>query len=115
MSAYGPALFVTRKDKKPLTKTEQQSIVKLVASAAKTLKLKDDEDKPVAPRFYNYGSYEPNGVGVLLFSGYIYSMMPAHIQQDENQIWELTGKKLGKEIEKTHPKAYTFKCYYVED
>jgi hypothetical protein len=118
MSAYGPALFISRKDKKELDPKEQEKLVSLVKAAAKKLKLKDDEDNAIKPSFYNYGDYEKGGVGVLLYSSYIYSMMPKEVQEDEDNAWKSIGVKLGKEIEKAHAASagvYKFVCYFVED
>ena len=117
MSEYGPALFIVRKDKQEIPPAEQKTLIALVKAAAKTLKIQDDselQDKPVKPRFYNYGTYEKGGVGVLLFASYVYSEMPEEVREVENNFWQKEGKKIGKEIEKAHPKVYTFKCYYVE-
>lgn len=78
---------------------------------AKLVKLKDDDNNPVAPRFYNHDSYEKGGVGVLLFSSYAWGEMPEDIRQDEEQA---ILKKLQKSINKEHPEHYELKCYWVE-
>src|SRR5688572_7222312 len=113
MSAYGPALFILRRDQTSLASdAAQREIVELVAKHAALVKLKDDQGEPVKPRFYDYDNYEKGGVGVLLFSSYAWAEMPEEIRVDEEQA---ILRKLAASIAKAHPKEYELKCYWVED
>jgi hypothetical protein len=115
MSAYGPALFVSRKDKNEISESEQKEILKLVKAAAKKLDLRDDDDSRVSPETYDYGEYEENALSVLLFSSHAYGEMPEEVQADEDEAWKEMGARLGEEIEKQAPGTYVFTCYAVED
>lgn len=54
MSAYGPALFIWRKDGAHLTEEEKATLGTLVIRHTQKLKLEDDEGKPCNPGVYGY-------------------------------------------------------------
>src|ERR1043165_8279804 len=100
MSAYGPALFVSRKDGAQLPEQEQETILRLARAAAVTVRLKDEQRPPAEPRVYDYDGYEPGALGILLYSGYAYGQMPEEIQQDQDEAWEAETGRVGAEIER---------------
>jgi hypothetical protein len=115
MSAYGPALFVSRKDGAPLAELEQEEILRLARAAAVTLRLKDEERAPAEPRVYDYDECEAGAVGILLYSGYAYGQLPEEIQQDQDLAWERETAGIGAEIDRQAPSVYAFVGYGVED
>ncbi len=115
MSAYGPALFVSRKDGAPLPEQEQETILRLARDAAATVGLTDEESAPVDPRVYDYDDYEPDALGILLYSGYAYRMMPEELQQEQDRVWAEQSARVGAEIDRRVPGVYTFTGYGVED
>ncbi len=114
MSAYGPAFFIKRKDKKEIKKSEQEGLLKLVSKIAADLKIKDDEDNIVKPEFYDYDGYENKAISFVMFASYTYAMMPEHIQDDESEVDGETMLKIGEEINKLKPNTYEYQSYYVE-
>ncbi|WP_327003070.1 hypothetical protein OHA72_49650 [Dactylosporangium sp. NBC_01737] len=115
MSAYGPALFVARKDGAEPPPDERETILQLVRAAAAKLRVKDEQGAPARPRVYDYDEYEPKALGILLYSGYAYGQMPEEIQQDQDEDWERQCARVGAEIEREVPGVYTFTGYGVED
>lgn len=115
MSAYGPALFVSRKDGAPLPEEERETILRLARAAAAKVRLKDEQRAPVEPRVYDYDGYEPGALGILLYSGYAYRMMPEEIQQEQDKAWTEQSARVGAEIDRQVPGVYTFTGYGVED
>ncbi len=114
MSDYGPALFVSRKDGAGLSESEQETIFQLVRSAVGALRLKDEEDEPADPSVYDYDGYEKGALGILLYSGYSYGLMPDEIQQDQGRQWAREAARVGVAIEKQAPGVYAFVGYGVE-
>ncbi len=114
MSAYGPVLFVSRKDDEEIPASEQKDLLKLVKVAAKKLEPKDDDGEPVAPETYDYDEYEEGALGVLIYSSDVYGDMPEEVQADEDEAWATMGAQLGEEIERQAPGRYRFTCYAVE-
>ena len=115
MSAYGPALFVARKDGSEIPPEEQDTILRLAVEATAKVRLKDEQRAPAKPRVYDYDEYEPNALGILLYSGYAYRQMPEEIQQEQDIAWESETLRVGAEIERQAPGVYTFVGYGVED
>lgn len=109
MSAYGPAVFLSRRDGAEPTEGERQRVLSLVMEAAARLRLKDENGEPARPRPYG------DSLGVLLYSGYSYGQMPPPIQQDQDEIWTAEGRRVATEVEKAAPGVYTFEAYGVED
>ena len=112
MSAFGPALFARRLDKKEIGQEEADALLELVRRAADDLRLKDDGDDPVEPRRCEG---EPGAVGVLIYSSYAYLGMPEEIRADQDESWKELGQKIVREIERALPNTYSFDCYTVED
>ncbi|MEV0561699.1 hypothetical protein [Dactylosporangium sp. NPDC050588] len=115
MSAYGPALFVSRKDGAAVPPEEQETILHLVRAAVATVRLKDEEGAPADPRVYDYDEYEPLALGVLLYSGYAYGQMPEEIQQDQDDAWTAETTRVAAEVDRHAPGVYAFTGYGVED
>ncbi|WP_238011827.1 hypothetical protein KZZ52_13390 [Dactylosporangium sp. AC04546] len=115
MSAYGPALFVTRKDGAAMPEDEQRAVLALARAAAERLRLRDEEREPAVPDVYDYDGYEPRALGILLYSGYAYGEMPEEIQRDQEETWSGECARVGAEIERQSPGRYTFTGYGVED
>ncbi|MET7396565.1 hypothetical protein ABZS66_24095 [Dactylosporangium sp. NPDC005572] len=115
MSAYGPALFVARKDGAALPEDEQQAVLALARAAAERLRLRDEQREPAVPGIYDYDGYESGALGILLYSGYAYGEMPEEIQQDQEETWSDECARVGAEIERRCPGRYTFTGYGVED
>jgi hypothetical protein len=115
VSAFGPALFVRRLDKKELDDEEQERILELVCRAAEALRVKDDEDEPVEPNRYDCSEMESGALGVLLYSSYVYRQMPDEIRADQDENWAELGQTIGREIERAVPNTYSFDCYAVEN
>lgn len=111
MSAYGPALFLSRRDGTELDEEAQEALVEAVAAATKELGLKDEDDAPLEPTLYDYDGYEPKAVGVLLFSSYAYGAMPEEVQADYAATWEAQGDEIARRL----GEAYDHQCYFVED
>ena len=114
MSEYGPAFFISRKDKKEITKKEQEELLNLTIKIVKELKIKDNDKTIAVPQFYDYGNYEEKAIGIVVFYDFSYGQMPEHIQKDTEAVDQNRIKKIGTKINKIHPKAYNYKCYYVE-
>lgn len=114
MSAYGPALFIKRKDGKEIPEKEQKDLLTLVKKSAKELKIKDEDDKLASPSIYDYGEYEQNSLAILMFSSEFWAQMSEQIKKD----YELMDKnkmfKIGKLIDKKIPDTYQYDSYYVE-
>lgn len=115
MSAYGPALFVSRRDGFGVPKGEWGAILRLVQAAAAVLQLKDERGAPAEPRVYDYDQYETNALGILLYSGYAYGQMPEEVQQDQDDAWAAEVARVGAEVERQVPGVYVFVGYGVED
>ncbi|SNY67167.1 hypothetical protein [Paractinoplanes atraurantiacus] len=109
MSAFGPAIFVSRRDGADVHDEERQRIVDLVREATARLGLKDENGEPARPRLYG------DSLGVLLYSGYVYGQMPEPIQRDQDGLWTAEGDRVTAELEKAAPGIYTFEVYGVED
>ncbi|EGX57277.1 hypothetical protein SZN_23576 [Streptomyces zinciresistens K42] len=114
MSAYGPALFVSRKDGAELSQEERAVVFRLVQSACLSLMLTDDEGEPVRPSDHGYDQEEEKALGVLLHSSYAYAHMPQEIQVEKAEEWEEEGKRVAAEVEKHAPGVYAFTAYGVE-
>ncbi|GIE32597.1 hypothetical protein Ait01nite_056420 [Actinoplanes italicus] len=115
MSAFGPALFVSRADGAAMSEDEQAAVLALVRDAAVRLRLTNDERKPAAPRVYDYDGYEPLALGVLLYSGYGYRHMPDEIRKDQDEAWAALGDRVAAEIDRAAPGLYRCTTYAVED
>jgi hypothetical protein len=115
VSAFGPALFVSRADGTAMPEQEQNTVLQLVRAAVGRLRLTDDERQPAEPRVYDYDGYEPGALGVLLYSGYGYQHMPDEIRQDTDEAWAALGDRVAAEIDKAVPGLYRFTAYAVED
>lgn len=114
MLAYGPALFIWRKDGAHLTEEEKATLGTLVIRYTQKLKLENDEGKPCNPGVYGYDDYEPKALGMVLYGSYTWIEMPKELQIDTEKDNERTALKIGKAIEKELPGLYDFKSYYVE-
>lgn len=115
MSAYGPALFVSRKDGAAVPPGEQEAILLLARSAVAAVRLKDELGRPADPHVYDYDEYEPRALGILLYSGYAYGQMPEEVQQDQEDTWTEETTAVAAEIERQAPGLYAFTGYGVED
>jgi hypothetical protein len=115
MSAFGPAVFISRLDGSELSEAEQQQLVEIVGAACKTLEITTDDGDIAEPSHYDYGGYEDKAVGVLLYSSYAYSAMPDEVREDTDAAWTELGAKIGKEVDKAHPNTYRYESYAVED
>ena len=115
MSAYGPALFVARKDGAEMPPDEQETVLRLVRAAAAKLRVKDEQGAPVRPRVYDYDEYEPEALGILLYSGYAYGQMPEEIQQDQDDAWTAETTRVAAEVDRHAPGVYAYTGYGVED
>ncbi|MEU4161827.1 hypothetical protein [Actinoplanes sp. NPDC026670] len=110
MSAFGPALFVSRADGAPLPEGEQSAILTHIRAATARLGL-----PRAVPRVYDYDGYEPLALGVLLYSEYGYQHMPDDVREDQDRAWADQGVRVGAEVEKQAPGVYNFTAYTVED
>jgi hypothetical protein len=110
MSAFGPALFVSRADGADIPKDERAEILTRIRSATARLGL-----PRAVPRFYDYDGYEPLALGVLLYSEYGYHHMPDEVREDQDQAWADQGRRVGAEVDKQIPGVYRFTAYTVED
>jgi hypothetical protein len=115
MSAYGPALFVSRKDRAELSAEEQATVFELVRAACLRLGVTGDDDDPANPSVYGYDQEEPRALGVLLYSSYAYGHMPDEIREDHEESWQRVGARVAAEIEKQTPGVYAFVSYGVEN
>jgi hypothetical protein len=115
MSAYGPALFVSRKDGAEVPEDEQETLLRLARAAAVAVRLKDEEGAPAEPRVYDYDEYEPHALGILLYSGYAYGQMPEEVQQEQDVAWEEEIGRVAEAVERAAPGVYAFVGYGVED
>ena len=114
MSAYGPALFVSRKDGAALPEQERATVLRLARTAAATTRLLDEQRAPARPRVYDHDGYEPGALGVLLYSGYAYGQLPRDIQREQDEAWAAEAARVGAEIDRQVPGVYTFAGYGVE-
>jgi hypothetical protein len=114
MMEVGLALFVTRVDGEDIPEKERDQIVKLVAKHAKALKIKSNDGGASRPRVYDYGNYEPRGLGVLLHSDSVISMMDGAVRDDHEEMGKANALKVAKAITKEKPRVYKYKAYYVE-
>jgi hypothetical protein len=115
MSAYGPALFVSRRDGAELPEPEQHSVLELVRAATAAVRLRDERGEPAAPRVYDYDEYETGALGVLLYSGYAYGGLPEQIQRDRDASWAAETGRVAAEAERRFPGVYAYVGYGVED
>lgn len=115
MSAYGPALFVSRKDGAELPEQERATVLRLARTAAAATHLLDEQRAPARPRVYDYDGSEPGALGILLYSGYTYRQLPAELQQEQDETWAAEAARIGAEIDREVPGVYTFVGYGVED
>jgi hypothetical protein len=115
MSAYGPAVFVARKDGAGIPVDEQEAVLALVRSAARTLRLADEEGRAAAPRVYDYDECEKGALGVLLHSGYSFGAMPEEVQEDQERLWADECGRVAAEIDRRAPGQYAVIGYGVED
>lgn len=115
MSAYGPALFISRKDGADLSEDEQAMVFRLVQAACRSLSMTNDEGDPVEPSNRGYDKEEKRALGILLYSSYAYAAMPAEIQADEAEGWKQDGAKVAEKVEEQAPGVYSFTAYGVED
>jgi hypothetical protein len=110
----GLALFVSRVDGNDIPEKARDQLVKLVAKHAKALEIESNDGEASRPRVYDYGNYEPKGLGVLLHSDSVISLMDGAVRDDHEEMGKADAMKLAKAIEKEQPRVYTFKAYYVE-
>jgi hypothetical protein len=114
MSAYGPALFIVRHDKQDMPKGEQTKLIALVKKHAKALRCHNVDGGAVRPSIYDYGQYEEKGLGVLLYSTYLFEMMPDDIRKEHEDAAAADALKIGSAIDKEQPGIYRFKASFVE-
>jgi hypothetical protein len=110
MSAFGPALFVSRADGADIPEDERAAILAHIRAATARLAL-----PRAVPRVYDYDGYEPKALGVLLYSEYGYQHMPDEVREDQDAAWSEQGRRVGAEVEKRAPGVYRFTAYAVED
>lgn len=115
MSAYAPALFVSRQDGAPLAEQERETILRLARAAAATVRLKDERSAPVRPRVHDHDGYEPGALGILLYSGYAYRMMSQELQREQDEAWTRQSARVGADIDRRVPGVSTFTGYGAED
>ncbi|MFG2039923.1 hypothetical protein [Dactylosporangium sp. NPDC048998] len=106
---------MSRKDGAAVSEDERETILQLVRSAVGRLRLKNDRREPADPRVYDYDGYEKGALGILLYSGYSYGLMPEEVQKDQDEAWANEGARVGAEIEQLIPGVYAFVGYGVED
>ncbi|WP_127500381.1 hypothetical protein [Actinoplanes solisilvae] len=112
MSAFGPAVFVSRVDGNGLEHGERELLVASAREATVRLGLKDEDGKPARPREHGY---DGGTLAILLHSGYAYRMMPPEIQRDQDEVWVAEGERVAAALERVAPGRYTFVAYGVED
>jgi hypothetical protein len=110
MSAFGPALFVSRADGAAIPEDEQAVILTRIRAATARLGL-----PRAVPRFYDYDGYEQRALGILLYSEYGYHHMPEEIREDQDHAWADQGRRVGVEVDRQIPGVYKFTVYTVED
>ncbi|MBB5868360.1 hypothetical protein F4553_001739 [Allocatelliglobosispora scoriae] len=115
MSAYGPALFVSRRDRAELSEEEQARVFELVRAACLSVGVTGDDGEPAKPSIYGYDQEEQRALGVLLYSSYAYVQMPDEIREDHEEGWRRVGARVAAEIEKQSPGVYAFASYGVEN
>lgn len=115
MSAYGPALFVSRKDGADLSELEQKQVLELVRAACLGLRMTDGEGFPVEPSNYGYDEEEARSLGVLLYSSYAHAGMPEEVRADVEHSWEQEGARVAAKVEDRFPGIYAFTYYGVEN
>lgn len=94
MSAYGPALFVSRKDGAGLSEQEQMQVLELVRAVCLGSRMTDGEGFPVEPSNYGYDEEEARSLGILLYSSYAYAGMPEEVRADVEHSWEQEGARV---------------------
>jgi hypothetical protein len=110
MSAFGPALFVSRADGTAITEAEQSAILTRIRTATARLGL-----PRAVPRVYDYDGYQPLALGVLLYSEYGYQHMPAEVREDQDQAWADQSRLVGAAVDSQIPGVYRFTASTVED
>ncbi|MFE5550009.1 hypothetical protein ACFQ71_40500 [Streptomyces sp. NPDC056534] len=115
MSAYGPVIFVSRKDGADLSEEEQATVFRLVQAACLSLKMTDDHGDPVRPSNYGYDEEEKRALGILVYSSYAWADMPEEIQTDVAVGWTRYGARVARKVEKQAPGVYAFTSYRLED
>jgi hypothetical protein len=114
VSEYGPALFVSRKDRAALPEDERAAVLRHVRAACRRVRLTDGEGRRAEPELYDYDGYEPGALGILLHSSFLYGEMPEELQADEEAGWEKDGARVAAAVEQHVPGVYQFVCYGVE-
>jgi hypothetical protein len=112
MSAYGPGLFIKRKDGKHLEEDEKQDLETLVERFCKELAILDEE--LAEPAFYDYDQYKEKAISFVIFTSVTWALSDESIQQDQEETDKKTVLTIGKAIENIHPGKYAFDSYYVE-
>ncbi|MBF6300968.1 hypothetical protein IU459_25980 [Nocardia amamiensis] len=115
MSAYGPALFVYRKDGADLSEQEQKQVFELVRAVCMDLRMTDVEGFPVEPSNYGYDEEEARSLGILLYSSYAYAGMPEEVRAGVEHGWEQEGARVAARVEECSPGVYAFMTYGVEN
>ncbi|MFJ3671505.1 hypothetical protein ACIPSE_34085 [Streptomyces sp. NPDC090106] len=116
MSAYGPAVFVARKDGADLSDEEQASVMRLVRDACRGLNMTGADGDPVAPSDRGYDEEEQRALGILLHSSYGYHAdLPEEVRVDQEKAWEREGARVAGWVEREAPGTYVFTAYGVED
>ncbi|GAA1653187.1 hypothetical protein [Actinoplanes couchii] len=105
MSAFGPALFVSRIDRAVIREPEQAVIIALIRTAASASQA----------RIYDYDECEPEALGVLLHSDYGYQHLPDDARQELDDAWEAEGHRVAAVVERRRPGVYEYRTYPVED
>ncbi|MFD9548326.1 hypothetical protein ACFWBG_13145 [Nocardia salmonicida] len=115
MSAYGPALFVSRKDGADLSGQEQEQMLEHVRAVCLGLRMTDGEGFPVEPSNYGYDEEEDRSLGILMHSSYAYAGMPEEVRADVEHSWEQEGARVAARVEERFPGIYAFTSYGVEN
>lgn len=114
MSAYGPVVFVSRKDGADLSEEERATVFRLVRDACLGLKMTDDHGEPVRPSHWGHGRDERKALGVLVYSSYAWSHMPEEVRTDEAARWTRYGARVASVVEEQAPGTYAFTSYGLE-
>ncbi|MBZ3906058.1 hypothetical protein [Streptomyces griseiscabiei] len=114
MSAYGPVVFVSRKDGADLSEEEQATVFRLVQDACLSLKMTDDHGDPVRPSNRGYHQDEEKALGILVYYSYAWADMPEELKTDEAADWTRYGARVSHKVEQQAPGVYAFTSYGLE-
>lgn len=113
MSAFGPAIFIKRKDQQPISDQEKEALSAEIDKSCKEFQFLDDAGDPVTPSIYDYRKKDETLV-ILMYASAAFSMMPEEVQADQQILDREQFMELAAPLDESFPGQYEVDCYYIE-